>query len=398
VNTSKVISVSINYRLGALGFAISGTTGSYDANLGIQDQRLALQFVQDNIAAFGGDPTRVTLFGQSAGATSTGIHLTNQESWNYFSQVIIESLPLGLVLPPLELSLSLSRRFSEDLGCGKDLSQLQSCIQTKNLIEILTAQKTAQDKISAISPLFIFMPWQPAVDGVVVTDDILGSVYKGNFKQVPAMWGTVEQEGIMFVVEIWPNGLSAIEYEAIVRDIFRQNDAYKGVLELYPPSHAPGNGTLTSMANLATDYLFSCADLNMTQSMNQILGSNAPNYYFYRYDHVMSFYEAWGPNYTFCYDAVCHGAELPFVFHSATQAGYNWTNNELNLANQMSYYWGNFANTGDPNQGPTPVQVQWPEYDDSTMQNIVLAVPITTQTQEYSNFCTFWDTVGYQLP
>jgi carboxylesterase type B len=341
----------------------------------------------------------VTLFGQSAGATSTGIHLTNPSSWNYFSQVIIESLPLGLVLPPLDLSIKLSKRFSEDLGCGRDLSKLQSCIQTKNLVEILTAQHTSQGAISAINPLFIFMPWQPTVDGTVVEDNILAAVYKGNFKKVPAMWGTVENEGIMFVIEIWPNGLPAIEYEVIIADIFRQNDAFKQVLEIYPPSHGPGNGTLTQMALLATEYLFICPDLNMTQSMirDQTL---PPNYYFYRYDHVMSFYEAWGPNYTFCYDAVCHGAELPFVFHSANKVipPFNYTANELILTEQMSYYWGNFANTGNPNEGPTSVMTQWPMYEDTTMENIILGIPIMTETQEYNNICNFWDTVGYQLP
>jgi carboxylesterase type B len=244
------------------------------------------------------------------------------------------------------------------------------------------------------------MPWQPTVDGTVVVDNIINAVYKGNFKKAPVMWGTVEQEGLMFILEIWPNGLSAIEYEVIITDIFRQNDAYKEVLEIYPPSHGPGNGTQTQMALLATEYLFACPDLNMTQSMVQQQNGAPTNYYFYRYDHVMSFYEAWGPNYTFCYDAVCHGAELPFVFHSATKVipPFNYTANELILTGQMSYYWGNFANTGNPNEGPTPVMTEWPAYDDTTMQNIVLAVPISTETQEYNNVCPFWDTVGYQLP
>jgi acetylcholinesterase/cholinesterase len=189
VNTSRVISVSINYRLGALGFLVAQTDSGFQANLGIIDQRLALQFVQDNIANFGGDPTRVTLFGQSAGATSTGIHLTSPASWNYFSQVIMESFPLGLTLPDFELSKKLSQRFSEDLGCGSDLKNLQTCIVTKSIPEILAAQVSSENVITPLNPLFIFMPWQPTVDGTIVENSVLTAVYNGIYKKSPCYLG-----------------------------------------------------------------------------------------------------------------------------------------------------------------------------------------------------------------
>jgi acetylcholinesterase/cholinesterase len=310
----------------------------------------------------------------------------------------MESFPLGLTLPDFELSKKLSQRFSEDLGCGSDLKNLQTCIVTKSIPEILAAQVSSENVITPLNPLFIFMPWQPTVDGTVVENSVLTAVYNGIYKKVPAIWGTVEQEGLMFVVQVWPDGIPNAEYEVIIRDIFGSNA--KGVLQNYPPVIGAGNGTLTQMSHLATQYLFICPTINMSQTMIQALGANT-DFYLYRYDHVMSFYEAWGPNYTFCYDAVCHGAELPFVFHSADKIvpPFNYTAEELILTAQMSNYWGNFANTGNPNTGPNPVGVQWPQYNSAGgFQNIILETPqISTESLEYNSICQFWNTVGYEI-
>ena len=99
-NSSGLILVALNYRLGALGFAYAGDLagGQLAGNYGFLDQRLALKWVQDNIKNFGGDPGRVTIFGQSAGAMSVALHLVSSGSRGLFSAAIIESEPLGLPL------------------------------------------------------------------------------------------------------------------------------------------------------------------------------------------------------------------------------------------------------------------------------------------------------------
>src|SRR5207244_566262 len=94
-STLPVVLVSLNYRLGAFGFLVSPPI--IENNLGIQDQMLALQWVSSNVAYFGGDPSKVTIFGQSAGGASVAVHLTiqPQESESPFSRAIIHSDPLG---------------------------------------------------------------------------------------------------------------------------------------------------------------------------------------------------------------------------------------------------------------------------------------------------------------
>jgi carboxylesterase type B len=89
VNRSSVIVVAVTYRLGAFGFLWSGTDG-FNGAYGIQDQRLALKWVQANIVAFGGNPSRVTIYGQSAGAGSVGVHLQSAESDPLFQQAILQ--------------------------------------------------------------------------------------------------------------------------------------------------------------------------------------------------------------------------------------------------------------------------------------------------------------------
>ena len=112
-NRTNTVVVTINYRLGVLGFLYAdGITGQYGfppfnflffpvchPSLGVLDQRLALQWVQANIASFGGDPARVTIFGQSAGANSVAFHLISSESWALFNGAILQSNPASSIYP-----------------------------------------------------------------------------------------------------------------------------------------------------------------------------------------------------------------------------------------------------------------------------------------------------------
>lgn len=109
-----VVVATVNYRLDALGFL---TTRALEGNWGIKDQRFALQWVQRNIAAFGGDPGQVTIFGESAGAMSVGIHMVSPLSKGLFHAALMESNPAGYHYKTPGKASAIGRTFTESLGC-----------------------------------------------------------------------------------------------------------------------------------------------------------------------------------------------------------------------------------------------------------------------------------------
>ena len=152
-----MVTVVVNYRLGALGFMASK---SMQGNYGLMDQRLALQWVNDNIAAFGGDPKRITIGGQSAGGMSVGAHLIMPGSKGLFSQSVMESNCLGLPYHTRESATKNADAAFEYLNCDKDDV---SCMRSKSAEEILDAQANSV-KMDRKTLFINFLPFAPMVE------------------------------------------------------------------------------------------------------------------------------------------------------------------------------------------------------------------------------------------
>jgi carboxylesterase type B len=152
----NAIIVTAAYRLGALGWLAVGN--NVKGNFGLYDQRLALQWVRDNIAAFGGDATSVTIFGQSAGATSIAVHLTTAMSKTLFDKAIVQSDPLQLPLRSMKDANDNGKVFTKTLGCNdNDVA----CMRSKPISDVLVAAAAASKYLNFHKPLQIFYPWTP---------------------------------------------------------------------------------------------------------------------------------------------------------------------------------------------------------------------------------------------
>ena len=385
-NVSRVVVVVIQYRLGALSYFLNDET---NGNLAILDQQFALEWVQNNIGAFGGDPSRVTIFGQSAGGDSVAIHLTAPSSKGYYQHVIMESNPITLNLNTKRIATDLSQRFAANLTC--DYTDM-NCLRAQSTNDILAAQNNAIE-ISLLHPLNAFMPWQPFVDGDLIPQQPRDALNSGEYNHVPFTTGTVNDEGRMFIFEAFPNPLPYDEYVAIITAIFT-TDAPK-VLQQFPVPSDQKNDTRSFMSNIGTQYIFTCPVRQIVQAMTN--NSWNPVYY-YHFNHYFTNFNPWGPDYPMCIDYVCHGSELPYVFNSAqignTVTGYYWSSSEAQLASFASIAWGNFANSGNPNQ-PNTLSPAWPTFSFASNQDMQLATPPSVETGYLQSECDFWDTIGY---
>ncbi len=147
-----IIVVTINYRLGALGFLVSSPDGLY-GNFGLMDQRAALDWVKNNIEAFGGDPDNITLFGESAGAVMIGLHLLMEGAGNLFHKAIMQSNPLGYTFRSVIVADFIGEALKKNVDC-RDLA----CLRAERIEEIMRAQSSLMGVPRSVGDFFTFGP------------------------------------------------------------------------------------------------------------------------------------------------------------------------------------------------------------------------------------------------
>ena len=205
---NDVILVAMNYRLGAFGFL---NYGDIEGNYGFQDQIRALQWVQDNIGSFGGDNTRVTLGGESAGAVSVMCHLVSPLSQGLFSKAIIESSPLALPFSKKKDNRFYSKFVS--LSNCKDSKDVKTCLRalsSESIVKIM--DDTANDIFPFPNPDIIPMPWTPSIGTVELPEHPYISMKNKQMSKVPVLVGGNLEDARIFVYGFANFTLSPLEY------------------------------------------------------------------------------------------------------------------------------------------------------------------------------------------
>ncbi|VDB94161.1 unnamed protein product [Peniophora sp. CBMAI 1063] len=196
-----VVYVSVNYRLSALGFAGSAEVREAGiGNLALQDQRLALRWVQQYISAFGGDPSKVTIWGESAGAISIGMHMTtnNGDNEGLFRAAFMQSggvWSTGYV----EDSQPFFDDFATSTGCGNSLGSVAvfDCLRNASILDIRSALQQSRNLFGYST---LSLAWKPRADGVFLTDTPQRLVLNGSWADVPFVIGDVDDEGTLFAL------------------------------------------------------------------------------------------------------------------------------------------------------------------------------------------------------
>ncbi|KAG7496360.1 cAMP-regulated D2 protein-like [Solea senegalensis] len=394
-NFTHTIVVSMEYRLGAFGFLVSGKDPHTSAigNYGILDQQAAFLWVQRNIAVFGGDPSKVTIFGESAGAQSVSLHLMIQSSKPLFHQAVLQSLPFSIPLKTRHDALKLGKDFAKQTNCSVSDT---ICLLSLTSQAVLAAQmKTSSKIVNPFRFLEVFETWGPHIDGELIKEQAITAFLKGHWqKEKPMLLGTTSEEGVLFVYGVFTKPVSAVESTVYITAIFKQH----ALRVLHKYLHLYRDADRRDMlAQIVTDYVFLCPSRRSARA-GIAVGSGV---WMYVFDHVASDRRVWS-GLTFCYQHACHGAELPFLFDSATVANFTMLPQEKLLSNRMLCYWGAFAHTGDPSsrahqtsfcrEQRLPV---WPRYSDTSGWLVMnLTVHSHAQVGTRNHICDFWDQLG----
>ncbi len=293
---------------------------------------------------------QVTLFGQSAGAQSISLHLTNSKSDKYFQRAIIESSPFTLPYRDHINSALLGDLTVVYLNC---LPGDLECLHERSAEEVIAAGTTAGNEIAldVFGPLHLFEPWGPIIDGYEITTNPLNAFRDGTFQRKPLLIGTVTEEGRNYIWQAFPKKPGSSEIIFLLTYLFGIEKALE-ISEEY--NMTDFDDLREPLASIATDYVFACSTFNGSR---YISAYNQSQVFHYVYDHAFSFYSVWGPNYTECYGHVCHGSELPILWRTQVLRGYNFTQEEQQLSDAMTNYWSNFAYTGDPNDNSWKMNV-----------------------------------------
>jgi carboxylesterase type B len=367
----NVVVVTFNYRVGALGFL---NHRDLRGNYGFLDQQQALKWVQNNIQYFGGDPDQVTIFGQSAGAMSVGLHLASApSSQKLFRAGIVQSNAYSLPYQTRKEAGEIGKLFASLLNCRNS-----ACLRKQSVEDILLAQSQVVSYFPiAWQGVGSILTWAPTIDGRVLKNQPL----EAKFIRKPNILGTTLDEGIVFASFMSPDlAIPAIGYAALMDLMF--GDKAPQVLAQYPPSEIPLITGLT-LAQVLTDYGYTCSNNYVAEQ--SATGGHA--YFFTQYSSFNPLFSLL-TGIPACAGKVCHGFELPYVFHLDY---LNFTPAEEQLSQEVVHYWANFATHLDPNDEGN---VTWPSFKPDN-NYLILDTSLNTQADPFVDVCDFWDGIGY---
>jgi len=351
----NLVVVSINYRLGALGFASWRSLGAegeaLPANLGLRDQIAALEWVRNNIDGFGGDPGNVTIFGESAGGMSVGTLLGVPAAQGLFHKAILQSGAAANVSSP-ERADAVAERFLSELSLERpDVGRLERA----PVAQILRAQAITSARFGIAAGN---LAWQPCVDGDLVPEQPLDAVSRGASRDVPVLIGTNRDEWKLFMAgdpkgrRLDEAGLTrrlrrAFAREGEARDLLAQ----RAIRSYQRVTGRRGGEPSERWAAFQSDRIFHRPAVQLADAHAR----HQRRTYAYQFE--------WSPPALEARVGACHGLDLPFVFGglraASLRALLGRNPRTQHLCTRIQRAWIGVARYGTPGHEDLP---NWPAY------------------------------------
>jgi para-nitrobenzyl esterase len=335
-----VVCVTINYRVGPDGFLYFGKG---DANRGLLDQIAALQWVRENIAAFGGDPGNITIFGESAGGMSVGTLLSMPRAEGLFRRAIVESGTAHHVT-----STATAQRITQYLAEKLGVAATREAIAAVPLDRLFTAQVELKAEVDATRDVERWgevvanlLPWEPVIDGEILPARPIDRIVAGASAGVAVLVGSNTEEMRIGLV---PSGaIDQITDEALAGAVAAYGLPVEATLATYRAAHR-GASAGDLFEAIWTDWYWRIPALRLADAH----AKNSPATYMYEF--------AWRSPQFNGHLGACHGLEVAFVFDTLGNGTEPlWGNDPPQpLADTMHAAWVAFATRGDPG---------WPKYD-----------------------------------
>ncbi len=378
-----VVLVTINYRLGMLGFLnlkeVTGGKIPATGNEGLLDQVAALKWVKDNIAAFGGDPANITVFGESAGGMSIGCLMAMPSAKGYFHKGILES-GVGSTAGPLDEAAGVAGQFLELAGISGDNVKALRALTVQQLLDVemkLRTGKAGPGEIAKITAT------APVIDGEVIPDVPNEVARRGSAKDIPAIIGTNLEEWKLFGA--MQPGINKLDEAELVNrlSVFMPAESARGLVKTYRETREK-RGDATTPAELLsainTDLMFRMPVLGLVEAQRDN-GQLAYNYLFTWKSPVMG--GALG---------ACHALEIGFVFGMYDDMFCGSGPDADKLSRCIQDAWVAFARTGDPSCESIG---KWPVYGNNRM-TMMLGKDCHVEEAPYEEERRAWDKVSHK--
>ncbi|MFC1862596.1 carboxylesterase/lipase family protein [Thermodesulfobacteriota bacterium] len=379
-----VVVITFNYRLGPFGFLrlneITGGRIPSTGNEGLLDQIAALEWVRDNISAFGGDPGNVTVFGESAGGMSIECLLTMPKSRGLFHKAIIQSSLGEIPGAPLEMAVKIGGEFPGVLGVSPSDTDAMRALTTSQL---LSAGEDLRAKISEIQGEPAITVTTPVMDGVTVPELPLKAIRTGCAKNIPVLIGSNLEEFRLFGM-LSPEFSEMGENELVKGcQSFIPAEHVKDLVETYRKARAARGEDITPagiFTAIQTDFMFRMPAIHFIEAQK----GHAPVY-----NYILT----WKSPAKDGVFGACHAMDIAFVFGTHNDSFWGSGTAADRLSDRIQVAWLAFARNGDPNCESLG---EWPVYGDKRIA-MLLGEECHTVELPYEEERSAWDQVPSML-